>query len=121
MLCNTSLITLSLLGVTDDDWKKVSGVFSTVIACPLTCRSQQSYHGMSPWAHQANGCTDLILVRQSSKMELVKWLLRQRRTMNSVRVCVCVCVCMSVCVCVRDRGGGRVLCHFICILSVSYK
>lgn len=70
-----------LLGPAEQqEWKKVSGRFSTVIACPLTCRSQQAPQGISPWAHQANGCTDLILVRQCSKINLIKWFLRQKRT-----------------------------------------
>ena len=67
------------------EWKKITGTYSTVIACPLTCRSRQAPEGISPWAHQANGGVDLVLVRGCSKLNLLKWFIHQRRV-TQVRI-----------------------------------
>lgn len=61
------------------EWKRITGTYSTVIACPLTCRSRQAPEGLSPWAHQANGGLDLILVRGRGKLDTLKWFIHQRR------------------------------------------
>ena len=81
-----ALLFLFSQGVSEGDWKVVTGLFSTVLVCPHLCSSQQAPLGMSPWAHQGNGCTDLILVHHCTRMQLVKWFLRQRTSTSQVYI-----------------------------------
>ena len=75
----TAFLPPSLSDVSDSSWKSLTGLFSCVVACPHTCCSQQAPNGLSPWAHQGNGCTDLIIVRRCTRLQLARWMLRQRK------------------------------------------
>lgn len=65
--------------VDDGEWKTITGHFSSIIACPHMCVSRQAPRGMSPWGHLGNGCVDLIMLSQCSRMSHARWLLRQRK------------------------------------------
>ncbi len=42
----------------------------------MSCRCGMTKNGISPKAHLGNGCTDLILVSQCSRLDYLKYLLR---------------------------------------------
>ena len=73
-------------GVDDRQWKTVSGEFTSIVSCPNVCYTVQAPHGMSPYGHLGNGCTDLILLQKCSTMAHAKWLMKQR--WGASQVCV---------------------------------
>eukprot|EP00731_Ephydatia_muelleri_P001824 Em0001g1824a len=61
------------------EWRTVRGLFCSVVACPHVCCVHHAPHGLSPWGHLGDGCTDLILVTRCSKVQQFRWILRQRK------------------------------------------
>jgi ceramide kinase len=45
-------------------------------AATMSCRCGMTKNGISPKAHLGDGCTDLILVSQCSRLDYLKYLLR---------------------------------------------
>lgn len=64
-------------------WKTITGQFSSVMACLHTCCGVQAPHGVSPYGHIGNGCTDLVMLTRCSAFDHAKWLLKQRRKSSS--------------------------------------
>ena len=79
----------------DDDGKKeddareklqlieCQGPFMGVNAAVTACRCPQTRKGFSPGNHLANGCADLILVRPSTRLKYINYLLRTGYTKKS--------------------------------------
>ncbi|XP_054164301.1 ceramide kinase-like [Oppia nitens] len=61
----------------------IRGKFLAINAATMTCRCKMTKNGISPKAHLGNGCTDLILVSQCSRLEYLKYLLRTAMSSKS--------------------------------------
>ena len=54
----------------------IRGKFLSVNAATMSCRCEKSKKGLSPAAHLGNGCSDLIIVSQCSRLDYIRFLLR---------------------------------------------
>ncbi|XP_061814929.1 ceramide kinase isoform X5 [Nerophis lumbriciformis] len=59
-----------------DNWTEICGKFIAINVATMSCASPQSWKGLSPSAHLADGTADLILVRECSRLDFFKHLLR---------------------------------------------
>ncbi|XP_028305469.1 ceramide kinase [Gouania willdenowi] len=59
-----------------DSWRAICGKFIAINAANISCACPRSPKGLSPSAHLADGSTDLILVRECSRLDFFKHLLR---------------------------------------------
>ncbi|KAG7497335.1 ceramide kinase [Solea senegalensis] len=57
-------------------WSVIHGKFVAINAASMSCACPRSPQGLSPSAHLADGTTDLILVRECSRLDFFKHLLR---------------------------------------------
>ena len=57
-------------------WQSVKGRFISVIGANISCACAKSPEGLSPSAHLADGCMDLILVKHTSRFQYLKHMLR---------------------------------------------
>ncbi|KAM9327512.1 ceramide kinase [Pholidichthys leucotaenia] len=57
-------------------WKEIHGKFIAINAASISCACPRSPQGLSPFAHLADGTTDLILVRKCSRFDFFRHLLR---------------------------------------------
>ncbi|KAH3876609.1 hypothetical protein DPMN_000456 [Dreissena polymorpha] len=60
----------------DSNWRTVIGKFVAVNSVTMSCSCDLSPPGMSPYCHLGDGCMDLIMVSQCSRIEFLKFLLR---------------------------------------------
>uniref|UniRef100_A0A3B4FAK8 Ceramide kinase-like n=1 Tax=Pundamilia nyererei TaxID=303518 RepID=A0A3B4FAK8_9CICH len=80
--CRSGLFLLvnlnALMLVSDDssDWNEIHGKFIAINAANMSCACPRSPKGLSPFAHLADGNADLILVRNCSRLDFFKHLLR---------------------------------------------
>ncbi|CAI5635742.1 unnamed protein product [Oreochromis niloticus] len=58
------------------DWNEIHGKFIAINAANMSCACPRSPKGLSPFAHLADGNADLILVRNCSRLDFFKHLLR---------------------------------------------
>ncbi len=66
-----------LLFVVDKDgWQKVKGRFIAINAFCMSCKCGLSPEGTSPCCHLGDGCLDLVLVRECSRADYVKHLMK---------------------------------------------
>lgn len=77
--------------VSDDssDWNEIHGKFIAINAANMSCACPRSPKGLSPFAHLADGNADLILVRNCSRLDFFKHLLRHTNKDDQVGVCSC--------------------------------
>uniref|UniRef100_A0A8D3BB47 Ceramide kinase n=1 Tax=Scophthalmus maximus TaxID=52904 RepID=A0A8D3BB47_SCOMX len=61
---------------TDDGWSVIRGKFIAINAASMSCACPRSPRGLSPSAHLADGTTDLILIRECSRLDFFRHLLR---------------------------------------------
>lgn len=54
----------------------IRGKFLSVNAATMSCRCEKSKKGLSPAAHLGNGCSDLIIVSQCSRLDYLRFLMR---------------------------------------------
>lgn len=54
----------------------IRGKFLSVNAATMACRCHKSKKGLSPAAHLGNGCSDLIVVSQCSRLDYMRFLMR---------------------------------------------
>ncbi|KAL4226177.1 hypothetical protein ACF0H5_014163 [Mactra antiquata] len=59
-----------------DGWQTVIGKFVAVNSVTMSCSCDISPPGMSPFCHLGDGCMDLILVSDCSRVDFLKFLLR---------------------------------------------
>ncbi|XP_061570574.1 ceramide kinase [Cololabis saira] len=57
-------------------WNVIRGKFLAINAASMSCACPRSPKGLSPSAHLADGTTDLILVKQCSRLDFLRHLLR---------------------------------------------
>ncbi|XP_037837236.1 ceramide kinase isoform X2 [Kryptolebias marmoratus] len=57
-------------------WKTVQGEFIAINSASMSCACPRCPKGLSPFAHLADGTTDLILVRKCSRLDFFRHLLR---------------------------------------------
>lgn len=65
-------------GSNEEDISVVSikGRFLAVNCATMSCRCDKTKKGMSPSAHLGNGCCDLILVSECSRVDYLRFLMR---------------------------------------------
>ncbi|XP_071504715.1 ceramide kinase-like [Diadema antillarum] len=61
---------------TTSKWRYVTGQFTAINAALVSGRCSRTVTGMSPAAHLGNGCIDLVLVRQCSRFDYLRHMLR---------------------------------------------
>lgn len=59
-----------------DGWSEICGKFIAINSASMSCACPRSPKGLSPSAHLADGTTDLILVRECSRLDFFRHLLR---------------------------------------------
>ncbi|XP_005097881.2 ceramide kinase [Aplysia californica] len=59
-----------------DGWHRVRGRFSAINLVTISCRCELSPSGMSPSSHLGDGCTDLILIQDCSRLQYLRHLTR---------------------------------------------
>ncbi|KJE92602.1 ceramide kinase [Capsaspora owczarzaki ATCC 30864] len=57
-------------------WETVAGDFVCVNAANISCMCEKAPRGISPNAHLADGCVDLILIRKCSRFSYLRHLIR---------------------------------------------
>ncbi|KAK9833420.1 hypothetical protein WJX81_003514 [Elliptochloris bilobata] len=55
-------------------WRHVEGRFRSVMVAVSPCRSDMSARGLAPWAHLADGRLTLVLVRECSTLQYLRFL-----------------------------------------------
>ncbi|KAM9403149.1 ceramide kinase-like isoform 1-T2 [Salvelinus alpinus] len=60
----------------DGVWRVIRGKFLAINAASMSCACARSPRGLSPYAHLADGTTDLILVRKASRLDFLRHLIR---------------------------------------------
>jgi ceramide kinase len=56
------------------NWETIEGEFNAIMAVVLPCRSDRSDSGLAPFAHIADGCIHLIMVRKCSAAQYLRFL-----------------------------------------------
>lgn len=67
----------------------IRGRFLSINAATMACRCVKTRNGLSPSAHLGNGCSDLIVVSECSRMDYLRFLLRTAYGTNHSAVSVC--------------------------------
>ena len=60
----------------DHGWKTLSGRFTSIVGANISCMCAKSPEGLSPSAHLADGCLDLVLVRHTSRLQHLRHMIR---------------------------------------------
>ncbi|XP_043229781.1 ceramide kinase-like isoform X1 [Amphibalanus amphitrite] len=63
-------------GQNDGEWHRVSGPFLVVSSANVSCRCKITPEGMCPRAHLSDGWAHLILVRQTSRANFLRYMYR---------------------------------------------
>jgi len=88
------------------EWQTLEGDFVCINAATKSCRCEKAPEGMSPASHLSDGCTDLILVRSSSRLDYVRHMYRYT-TSKYDQVRRPLCVPPSLPAAHRSVGGAR--------------
>ncbi len=64
--------------------REINGDFIAVNCVNMTCRCAKSKYGISPSCHTSNGYADLIVVRKTSRINYIRYLLRLSRNHSFV-------------------------------------
>ncbi|XP_020600434.1 ceramide kinase-like [Orbicella faveolata] len=59
-----------------EGWHSIKGRFISVIGANISCACAKSPEGLSPSAHLADGCLDLILVKHTSRLQYLRHMIR---------------------------------------------
>ena len=70
----------NLLILLSGQWQKIRGRFMAINSFMMSCRCAMTPDGAAPCAHTGDGCTDLVLIRETSRANYVKFLLRCKDT-----------------------------------------
>jgi ceramide kinase len=57
------------------NWHTIEGEFNAIMAVVMPCRSDRSDSGLAPFAHMADGIIHLIMVRQCSALQYLRFLM----------------------------------------------
>lgn len=66
-------------------WHSIKGRFISVIGANISCACAKSPEGLSPSAHLADGCLDLILVKHTSRLQYLRHMIRLSSKADQVR------------------------------------
>ena len=66
-------------------WNSIKGRFISVIGANISCACAKSPEGLSPSAHLADGCLDLILVKHTSRLQYLRHMIRLTSKGDQVR------------------------------------
>ena len=66
-------------------WQSIKGRFISVIGANISCACAKSPEGLSPSAHLADGCLDLILVKHTSRLQYLRHMIRLSSKADQVR------------------------------------
>ncbi|XP_052778575.1 ceramide kinase-like [Mya arenaria] len=69
-------LSVSEYSTSDPNWRTVVGKFVAVNSVTMSCSCDLSPPGMSPYCHLGDGCLDLILVSDCSRLDFLKFLMR---------------------------------------------
>lgn len=58
------------------DWKTVRGRFFMVNGLNISCACAKAPNGFSPFCHIGDGCLDVVLIRHTSLLNILRLLLR---------------------------------------------
>lgn len=67
-------------------WRSIKGRFISVIGANISCACAKSPEGLSPSAHLADGCLDLILVRHTSRLQYLRHMIRISSRADQVNI-----------------------------------
>ena len=62
--------------------RQVTGRFLAVTSATLSCSCRHTRPGMSPAAHTGDGCSDLIVVQETSHLHYLRYLFRHKHNAN---------------------------------------
>ncbi|XP_017849723.1 ceramide kinase isoform X2 [Drosophila busckii] len=80
---NSSNSILSLRS--SEQWKIIRGKFFMICGANITCACSRSPYGISRYSHLGDGCLDLILVRKTSLLNNVRFLLNTAGRAGDIR------------------------------------
>ncbi|CAH1784406.1 unnamed protein product [Owenia fusiformis] len=63
-------------GFGDDAWRRVRGKFLAINSFTMSCRCEKSPEGVAPCCHLGDGCLDLVLVHETSRIDYIRHLWR---------------------------------------------
>ena len=67
---------LEIVPPADQTCVTIRGRFLAINSATMTCRCDKAKKGISPAAHLGNGCSDLIIVSQCSRINYLRYLVR---------------------------------------------
>ncbi|KAF4533092.1 hypothetical protein B566_EDAN003812 [Ephemera danica] len=65
-------------------WKNISGNFFMLNAANLSCSCKRCPQGMTPNCHAGDGCMDIVIVRKTSRINILKLLIRLSSTTKTI-------------------------------------
>ncbi|XP_037729432.1 ceramide kinase [Drosophila subpulchrella] len=75
----------SMRNLGNDQWKVVRGNFFMICGANITCACARSPNGISRYSHLGDGCLDLILVKKTSLLNNVRFLLNTGGRSGDIR------------------------------------
>ncbi|KAH8344098.1 hypothetical protein KR084_004494 [Drosophila pseudotakahashii] len=75
----------SMRNLGTDQWKVVRGNFFMICGANITCACARSPNGISRYSHLGDGCLDLILVKKTSMLNNVRFLLNTAGRSGDIR------------------------------------
>nr|XP_036674815.1 ceramide kinase [Drosophila suzukii] len=75
----------SMRNLGNDQWKVVRGNFFMICGANITCACARSPNGISRYSHLGDGCLDLILVKKTSLLNNVRFLLNTAGRSGDIR------------------------------------
>ena len=59
-----------------DGWQKVKGRFIAINSFAIACKCALAPSGTSPCSHLGDGCVDVVVIKECSRVEYAKHLVR---------------------------------------------
>ncbi|XP_017023608.1 ceramide kinase [Drosophila kikkawai] len=75
----------SMRNLANEQWKVVRGNFFMICGANITCACARSPNGISRYSHLGDGCLDLILVKKTSLLNNVRFLLNTAGRSGDIR------------------------------------
>ena len=67
---------INLFVAQSNGWHSITGHFISIMGATNCCANKKSPEGISPSAHLADGCIDLIIVRRTSRVRYLQHMMR---------------------------------------------
>ncbi|SPP83637.1 ceramide kinase [Drosophila guanche] len=75
----------SMKSLASEQWKVIKGNFFMICGANITCACARSPNGISRYSHLGDGCLDLILVKKTSLLNNVRFLLNTAGRSGDIR------------------------------------